>query len=338
MTPLDLPRVSILLPVRDPQHYLEACLHSIRRQSLTDWECVVVDDGSGPEAREWLRRATTGDPRLTVVRTEPRGLVAALNTGLEHCRAPWVARMDHDDWMHRHRLRDQLRLLQDHPDWVGAGCHVRSFPRPGAGPGRIEYERWLNAIDSAETVRREAFVECPLAHPTWCIRREVLSSLGYRDPGWPEDYDLFLRLWRSDAVLGVLPRRRLGWRDHPARLTHTSSRYSIDRFRACKAHHLARSFLAAADRYILWGYGGTGRGLRRELERQGKLAARIVEVHPGRLGNRIHGAPVIPPESLPAVPALPIVVSVAGAEARTNIRRALSRMSYVELRDYICAA
>jgi hypothetical protein len=64
----------------------------------------------------------------------------------------------------------------------------------------------------------------------------------------------------------------------------------------------------------------------------------VVELHPGRLGQRIHGAPVVPPEALAEGPRLPVVASVAGATARARIRAALGRMGYVEGRDFVCAA
>ena len=89
---------------------------------------------------------------------------------------------------------------------------------------------------------------------------------------------------------------------------------------------------------MLWGYGGTGKAMRRALLERGKRPGWIVELHPGRLGTRIHGARVIPPEELRRVPRAPIVVSVAGATARGEIRDALARMGFEETRDYYCAA
>ena len=71
---------------------------------------------------------------------------------------------------------------------------------------------------------------------------------------------------------------------------------------------------------------------------QGKLPSHIVELHAGRLGNLIHGAPVIPRESLCEIPRLPLVVSVAREGPRNEIRRALEAMGFVEMRDFVCAA
>jgi glycosyltransferase involved in cell wall biosynthesis len=332
------PTVSVLLPVHNAERTIEPCLRSILRQTEARWDCVVVDDGSTDRSREIVERVARRDGRVRLVARPHRGLVASLNAGLAHCAGKHVARMDSDDLMHRDRLLEQVALLDADPGLVAVGCHVRLFPRGSLTDGARAYERWLNGIDSDDRLRREAFVECPLAHPTLTIRREHLERLGYRDRDWPEDYDLVLRLLEQGSRVGVLPRRRLSWRDHAGRLSRTSAAYRLERFTACKAAFLADGLLADDERYDLWGYGQTGRALRRALQRHGKRPRFIVEVHPGRLGNRIHGAPVVPPDRLERPPRVPLLVSVAGAGPRGEIRRALEAIGYREIRDFVCTA
>ena len=89
---------------------------------------------------------------------------------------------------------------------------------------------------------------------------------------------------------------------------------------------------------MLWGYGETGRSLRRALAAHGKRAAWIVEVHPRRLDKTIHGAKVVRPEQIPSLPRLPLIVSVAGASARTEIRAHCHRLNLREPLDFLCAA
>jgi glycosyltransferase involved in cell wall biosynthesis len=283
------------------------------------------------------RAVAARDGRFRVVAAPREGIVAALNRGLAHCRGRAVARMDADDLMHRERLAAQLDHLE-----AGAlsavGCHLRLFPRRGLGAGMRAYERWLNAIDSTERVRAEAFVECPVSHPTLMIRRALLAEQGYRDTGWPEDYDLLLRLLEAGHAVDVVTRRLLSKRTGPANLCRTHPVYGDDRFTACRAEFLARSFLAGGDDYVLWGYGKTGRTLQRALAERGKRPVAIVELHPGRIGNVIAGAPVVHPDDLARWRAHPLVVSVAGATARGQIRLALSARGYRERRDFVCAA
>jgi glycosyltransferase involved in cell wall biosynthesis len=297
-----------------------------------------VDDGSTDGSLACAQWFAQQDARFIVLATPHQGLITALNTGLTACRGRFVARMDADDLMHRQRLARQVQALDATPQVCAVGCHVRLFPRHTLRPGRRTYERWLNSMDGSARIRQDAFVECPLAHPTFMIRRQVLVELGYRDCGWPEDYDLLLRLLQRGECLGIVPRRLLSWRDSTQRLSRTDARYALERFTACKAAFLAASFLSTTDTYRLWGYGDTGRTLRRALLMHGKTPSHIIEVHPGRLGQRIQGAVVIPPAVLPQLPACPTVVSVAGATARSLIRQAMQSMGFVELQDFVCAA
>lgn len=331
------PRVSILLPAWNAAAGLEPCLRSIARQTEDAWECVIVDDGSTDATRDICAAATRRDARLRSLTTPHRGLVAALNTGLAECRAPIVARMDADDVMHRERLALQLARLEAEPSLAAVGCHVRIWPRSGMSPRLREYEAWLNGLRTADDIARDAYVECPIAHPTLTMRREM-AALRYEDRGWPEDYDLMLRALGAGMRIGVVPRRLVAWRDRPDSVSRTDARYAQDRFIACKAHYLAGGFLARHERYVLWGYGGTGRALYHALAALGRHPSHIVEVKPERLGQRIHGAPVIPPAALRDRRGQPVVVSVARAGPRAEIRAAMADMGFVEGAEYVCAA
>ena len=333
-----VPAVSILLPAYDAEATLPACLASVLRQSEPRWECVVVDDGSRDHTEDVARAFAERDPRVVVVAAAHRGLVGALEAGLARCRAPVVARMDADDLMRRDRLAAQLLALAREPRLSAVGSHVRVFPRAGLRDGLSAYERWLATIDSPERVHAEAFVECPIAHPTLAIRRDVLTRFGYRDDGWPEDYDLLLRLLAAGHRVGVVPRRLLAWRDGPDRLWRTGAAYGRERITACKAAHLAAGFLAGSDSYTLCGYGSTGRALRRALLRHGKRMSHLVDVDAGRLGNVIDGAPVVGIDALGRLPRRPVVVSVAGARPRALVRQTMAALGLRETRDFVCAA
>jgi hypothetical protein len=89
---------------------------------------------------------------------------------------------------------------------------------------------------------------------------------------------------------------------------------------------------------VLWGYGSTGKTLCHELMRLGHRPSHIVELHPGRLGQRIHGARVVEPAALVGLRDLPLIVSVAGAGARSEIRAALEQLDFREADRYVFAA
>ncbi len=336
-----IPRVSILLPVWNAGETLTTALRSLERQRETRWECLIVDDGSTDASTRIAAAFAARDPRFRVVPRAHEGLVAALNAGAALCRAPLVARMDADDWMHRDRLALQCDWLDHHPDLDAVGAHVRSFPRQQLEGGARRYEAWLQSLRSPFEIWRDRFVECGIAHPTWLIRRDRLAELAYRDCDWPEDYDLLLRLLARGPCVGVVPRRLLGWRHAEHSTSRRDGRYALDRFTACRAHYLSRDFLGPARTYVLWGHGPTARALRRELEALDHRPAAIVEVHPRRLGQTIGGAPVVPPDALSEradLRELPLIAAVSGAAPRTQIRADLEARGYRDGLDFVCAA
>lgn len=336
--PMRPPEVSVLLPVRDAAPTIGAALRSVLRQTLAAWECVVADDGSHDATPAIVEEVAAAERRVRRIALPRRGLVPALVDGLAACRGPLIARLDADDLMHRDRLAAQVAALRSDASLDAVGCHVRLFPRSALTPYRRDYEAWLNTMRTPEDVARDALVECPVAHPTWCVRAHVLRRLGYREDDGPEDYDLLLRLLRDGGRFGMVARRLLAWRDGPGRLSRTDARYALDRFTARKAAHLADTLLAGCPGYVLWGYGATGRALRRALTHHGRHPTSIVEVKPSRIGRVIHGAPVVPIEALPALRGTPIVVSVARAGPRAEIRAILAARGFSELRDFVCAA
>lgn len=334
-------QVAVILAARNAEQTLAATLRSVQRQTIADWQCWIVDDHSTDTTLALAQQFSDSDPRFQVRRNQTphhpeslQSLVAARNQALNSCRTPWIAILDADDLMHRRRLELQLAYAAAHQlDVVGSG--VRYFPRRELGAGMVRYEDWLNH-QHHDGLLLERFIEMPLAHPAMLIRRSLLTQIaGYRDCDWPEDYDLYLRLAAAGARIGKVPQRLLSWRHRPNSTSKTHPSYSLQAFARCRAQALADDFLcqsAAAQQgesmtveanrpYVLWGYGDTGRELARNLAEHNFQPAAILELHPGRIGQRILGAPVYSPETyFTQAHDLPIVVSVAGLGPRRLIR------------------
>lgn len=318
------------MPFYNAAETLPAALASIARQTHADWELIAVDDGSSDASAAIV--AGWDDPRVVLLRRPHTGLVGALNTGLAACGGEWLARFDADDLMHRDRLAAQAGAAFDGV----LGCGVEVFPREGISPGYRRYIDWLNALTAHEAIVRDLFVESPLAHPTVLLPAALLRSVGgYRDVGYPEDYDLWLRLWRAGARLAKLPRVLHYWRDHPGRLTRRHAMYRRRAFRACKLEHLLGSVLAGAGEVVIWGAGKAARQWSREVDRAGLSVA----CHVGDSGapTEVRGAPVIDRAALPA--SSPPILVTEGLDAEREAVRAWLRASgRVEPRDFVCVA
>lgn len=339
MSPVNRPpRVSILMPVRNEARYLPAALDTLFRQTLTEWELVVVDDGSTDTTPAILAAAALRDPRIRPLRCEGRGLVAALNEGLAACRAPLIARMDGDDISHPRRLEAQAHLLDMDQDTGLAACAFRHFPRPALKQGMLAYEAWQNGLHDHAAIMRDLFVESPFVHPSVMMRREILTGLGgYRDCGWPEDYDLWLRMATRGVRFTRLAQTLFFWRDHPERATRTMDEYAAASFRACKLHHLVSGFLAGQGSVIMAGAGLEGRAWQRLLAAEGIGVSCWLDVDPRKIGRHLHGAPVIHPRDLrPGGEKMLVAIGVRGA--REEFRRLAHPMGLREGLDFICVA
>lgn len=334
---MNTPAVSILLPVRDEERFLPAALESIFRQTFTDWELVAVDDGSHDTTPAILAEAARRDPRVRVLRSPARGLVPALNTGLNACRAPLVARMDADDISHPRRLETQVSFLTRNPQVGLVACDFRSFPRASLGRGMVAYERWQNSLASHEDILRDLFVESPFVHPSVVFRGEEVRSVGgYRDRGWAEDYDLWLRLAAGGTRFARLQKTLFFWRERPERATRTLPEYTAAAFRACKAHHLRCTFLKGVDEVILAGAGLEGRAWSRTLQGEGIRVVGWIDVDPRKIGNTLHGAPVSAAREVTAGDGVKMLVTVGARGSRRQIREWADGAGFREGVDYLC--
>lgn len=335
-----MPLVSVLIPVYNAESTLPHALESIRRQTLTDWECLLVDDGSTDGSAALCERCQALDPRFRLLRRPREGIVGALNAGLDAAAGKLLARMDADDLSHRDRLRQQVELLAARPDLDLVGCRVRCFPRTQVLAGMRHYEGWLNSLVEPEELRRDMFVESPFAHPSVMARTHVLRDAGgYQDHGWPEDYDLWLRLYVRGCRFAKVPKTLLYWREHPARLSRTHAAYSLRAFRRAKVHYLRQSFLKGQTRVQIWGAGRGGRLWGTELQQAGISLDRYLDIDPRKIGGSLRRAPVVAFQALETDRRpFPILVCVGGWTARYEIRRELDRMGYRETVDYLCVA
>jgi glycosyltransferase involved in cell wall biosynthesis len=326
------------MPVRNEAPYLPAALCSLARQTFTDWELIVVDDGSSDDSPAILATAAQKDARIRIIRQHGEGLVIALNTGLAACKSQLIARMDGDDICHPLRLERQVAYLDNNPDVGLVACNFRHFPRPHLKQGMLAYETWQNALADHDLILRDRFIESPFVHPSIAARRELINAMGgYRDLGWPEDYDLWLRLADAGTRFARLPDLLFFWRDHPERATRVMHEYEATAFRACKLHHLLNGYLKDTCDVIIAGAGLEGRAWHRLLAAEGIKVSNWIDVDRRKIGTTLHGAPVVSTQQLPDLRSK-ILVAIGVRGAREQFRELVSPMGLKEGLDFICIA
>jgi glycosyltransferase involved in cell wall biosynthesis len=335
-----VPRISVLLPVRDAAATLEACLDSLAVQTLADHEVVAIDDGSRDGSGDILRTRSREDSRLRVRRTPPRGLVSALRLALLEARAPLVARLDADDVARSERLFLQAERLERDGTVDVLGGRVALVAAPGEHPGQgmRAYVEWQNALLDHEAILRDRFVESPLVHPSVAMRTAALRRLGWRDFDGPEDYDLWLRAFDAGLRFAKLGETVLEWRDSPGRLTRRDPRYAAARFLALKIEALSRGLLASRREAVVWGAGPVGKAWSRALRAAGHEVRAFVEVDPRKVGRRIHEAPVVPVVEAGRLRGPLHLAAVGQKGARARIRAEAARLGLVEGVDLVAVA
>ena len=333
------PPVSVILPVRDGEAVVADAIESVLGQTFSAFELLVVDDGSVDGTQGIVRDLAATDPRIRLLTQEASGIVAALEAGRGEARGRYLARMDADDIALPGRFKAQLALIERDSRLVVVGTQIAYFPRDRVQVGALRYEGWINSLTSHEAIARDIFVECPLPHPTFFMRADAVDLIGgYRDFGWPEDYDLLLRLWEAGGRFGKVPSVLLKWREGPLRLSRTQAAYDEEAFRRCKVRYLLKSHLEGGRGVVVWGAGPIGKSFARELQAQGGRLVAFVDLDPRRIGQEIHGVPVIRPEDGNRYRGSFAVAAVGKGRAREEIRDALSGLGWKETEDFVAVA
>ena len=336
-------QVSVLMPSFNAVETLSETMESLLAQSHTDFEIIIVDDGSTDQSPAILKKYARQDARIKVFFREHKGIIPALNYGLQQCSSELIARMDSDDICLPLRLEKQAHYLMENKEIALVASLIEGFPAEDIRGGFHVYIDWLNSLITDKQIKREIFVESPFAHPSVMFRKAAVDRVGaYQEHGWAEDYDLWLRMVQAEMTFAKIPEILLRWRDHAPRLTRTDSRYSLTNFLRAKAHYLVQGPLVGRDAVILWGAGMMGKRLSKQLLEMDAPLVAFIEVDQAKIGRKRRGIEIFGTGELKSIWARhqnPIVLSAVGARgARVLIRKELNSMGLIEGRDWFAAA
>jgi glycosyltransferase involved in cell wall biosynthesis len=214
--------VSIGLPVYNGERTILAAVRSLLRQTFTDWELHVADDGSTDRTPELL--AGVGDPRVKVHGGKHLGLIGQLNRLLELSTGKYFARMDADDVAYPQRLERQVSFLESHPEVDLVGSHVLVFGAGGAALGK----RAAGIPEGHAAISARPYRAIIIVHPTFVGKLDWFRRYRY----WEgtircEDQDMLLRSFRHSTFANV-PEILLGYREETLGLKKVlKSRWSI---------------------------------------------------------------------------------------------------------------
>jgi glycosyltransferase involved in cell wall biosynthesis len=272
------PAVSVIVSVRNGQPYLDAALASLARQSLDDFEVVVVDNGSTDGSAEIIAEWVGRDRRFRSSFVAQPGVSRALNHGVSLARGQFLARLDADDIALDDRLAIQFAIMRADPELALLGGYAILIDDHGRRVGERQHPT------SDEALRASLPVGCPFVTSTVMMRRDVFDQVGgYREGlNLSEDYDLWCRI-SEVARLGNVDRALSRYRVHPQSATQRfEPRLWLTTTCVVAARDARR--LLAAEPFV------AGRpSLRRALPLLGvSREAYLREMRPRRLRHRLH--------------------------------------------------
>lgn len=248
---MNAPLISILLPFYNSQFFLKNCLDSIKKQTLKEFEVILINDGSTDRSNQIATEFTKKDRRFKLFNLEKNtGIVHALNFGIKQCHGSYIARMDADDVMLPERLFKQLDFAKKNPriDLVGSQVELLRTDAP-ITKGQKNYINWSNSLISDQQIKDQIFVESPVIHPTFFMKKSFMEKMGgYQDNPWAEDYDFILRAFINGGIFGKLPEKLLVKQDHPDRVVRNDVRCKRKAMFAAKAHYFKKSELYDKNR------------------------------------------------------------------------------------------
>jgi glycosyltransferase involved in cell wall biosynthesis len=214
MSNIQKSRITVLMPVYNGEKYLREAIDSILNQTFTDFEFLIVDDGSTDNSVEIIN--SYQNSRINLVKNDKNeGLVYTLNRGLSLAKGEYIARMDCDDISLPERLKKQIDFLDSNSEIAVVGTWIKVINEK-----EEPQTTWQYPLKPLE-IQWNLYFYCPLAHPSVMFRKRIILSNGSYSPEMThaEDYELWWRLSKK-YLLANLPDILLIYRQHQSSITN----------------------------------------------------------------------------------------------------------------------
>ncbi len=203
-----MPKISVVMPAYNSEKYIAEAIESILNQTFTDFEFIIINDGSTDKTEEII--LSYNDERIVYLKNEKNmGIVYTLNRGLDIANCEYIARMDSGDIALPTRFEKQLKYIKKHKNIAALGTAINIFGKD------IKTSVFQNSNNYKKT-KPELLFNSPLAHPTVIIKKSVLNDHNLR---YEEEYkglEDFVLWWRiaKYANIASLKESLLNYRMH----------------------------------------------------------------------------------------------------------------------------
>ena len=327
-------KVSIVIPVKNTAEFLPECLESIISQSYSNWEALVVDDGSTDNSVQIVSDFAKKDHRIRLLTNSGTGIIDALKTAYAVANGKLITRMDSDDIMTSDKLLKMSTMLKTYGKGHVALGLVKYFSKEGLKDGYKRYEKWLNRLTKKGGNFNEIYKECVIPSPCWMVYTSDFERCeGFKPNIYPEDYDLAFRFFKYG--LKCIPNNEVfhHWRDYAIRTSRTSEHYAENSFLELKLHYFMELSYDPSKTLIIWGAGTKGKKMAKLLSKS-TIPFEWICDNPKKIGKEIYGKTLQPFESLSKIEDYQSIITVANREAQDSIKTYFDIHQKKAMKDY----
>lgn len=296
-------KISVIMPVFNAEAYLASAIDSVVTQTFTDFELIIINDGSTDGSLEIIERFAKQDARITVISRENRGLVSSLNEAIAMANGTYIARMDADDICYAERFERQLAFLESHPeiDLVGTRFELlyeNNVDEDTKKEMQIFYENAHEPIDYVHN--KESILEgYKILHPTWMFRKTLIDKIGKYHECISEDNEFLFRAAMSGCLLGRVEECLLKYRVSNSSVTGKNRKSQISK-KSCiefKLDYLQKQMSEKFQnmKYVIWGADISGELAYEILQTKYPDAQMVAFIDGIKTGEKL-GLPIYSPD------------------------------------------
>lgn len=243
------PEITVLMPAYNAGKYIAEAIRSVLGQSFTNFELLIVNDGSTDDTLNIIR--SFKDSRIVLISQENKGVSAALNLGLAHARAAYIARFDADDICYPERLKIQFEFITTHPAYSIIGSAADYADADGHFIFTHHPAGHLN-----EEIQQLKYSVCPFIHSSVFYKKElVVNNGGYNEHAHTyEDHFLWVNILKNEKACN-LSQPLIKVRLNPGSIT-VDERWHSRKFRAIKYATLKTRSITEAQGDLLYQISG----------------------------------------------------------------------------------
>jgi len=226
------PKVTVLMPVHNGEQHIREAIDSILKQSFTDFEFLIIDDGSTDGSTAIVK--SYEDPRIRLIANPAnQGTVHVLNQGISEAKGTYIARMDADDISLPTRLSKQVGFMDNHPEIGISGTAMRLIKN-----GKLKNTRTLPETD--EELKIQLLFSTCFFHPTVILRTELAKAHPYPDNlVYTQDYNYWTKLAPLTRFAN-LSETLLYFREHEGQTSTRKADLQITNARRIRSNYLQK--------------------------------------------------------------------------------------------------